>query len=320
MNSIKSQVVEQKNKKSFNRIFKISLTFALMAFALSMTPSNFQVIKPAMATALSSVSIIPASNIINERSTYDIFLKTATTGTIKTIQIDFPASFSLSFATKLIENSGIGSGSLSSTGTTLKYTVSSPVSVSSGKTIRLEISRIVATTAGSFTANIKTLDTGGVTIDGPTTSGAFAIKAIGSSDITDNSIVADDLSTNFMIRKTLNDDNSGSSNSWDPDGTHSGFFIPDSTSGDLRNDFVIANAEDVVSATHKAIGCPVTEILAQSFQILCSQVPPNGSVLNYMIITIPTPHPASSSASIQSTPSINLETVRAHDQIASEFP
>jgi hypothetical protein len=141
-------------KKNVSKIFKTALVLVLVVFAFTMSsPSSyFQVIKPAMAAGLTSVSVVPASNIINEKSTYDFFFKTATTGTIKTIQIDFSSAFTLSNA-KLVEKSGIGSGSLSISGTSLKYTVSGPVSVPSGTDIRLEIGRIVATAAGSFTVS-----------------------------------------------------------------------------------------------------------------------------------------------------------------------
>lgn len=90
-----------------------------------------------------------------------IFLRTGTTtGIIMNVQMTFPSSFDVSSATKLIESEGIGSGSLSNpSGSTLVYTVSSPVSVSAVTTIRLEIARIAATAVSSFTVCIQTLNT-----------------------------------------------------------------------------------------------------------------------------------------------------------------
>lgn len=125
-----------------------------MLFVLTMTPASsfLQIIRPAEAAALTHLLVLPTSNIVNERATYDILLRTATTGTIKTIQIDFPLGFDLAVATRLIERSGIGSGSLSvinnpdvAGAKSLRYTVSSAVSIPAGTDIRLEIARIIAT-------------------------------------------------------------------------------------------------------------------------------------------------------------------------------
>jgi hypothetical protein len=89
MKSIKSEGLDPKNKA---KIIKITLTQVLVAFVLAMSPdpSYIGFIEEAEAAGLTGLSVLPASNIVNERETYDIFLKTATTGTIKTIQIDFP--------------------------------------------------------------------------------------------------------------------------------------------------------------------------------------------------------------------------------------
>ena len=107
--------------KDSSKVFKISLSLALMVLVFTMTPGSslFNILKPVSAAALTGASL-PASNVINERATYDIFLTTKTTGTIKIIQIDFPSSFNLA-SFRLIEKSGIGPGSLSFSGSTLKY-------------------------------------------------------------------------------------------------------------------------------------------------------------------------------------------------------
>ena len=114
MNSNKSQGLKPKKEKT-SKIFRTSLALTLVVFAFTMSsPSSlFQIIKPAEAATLTSVFIIPTNNIVNTKTTYDIFFKTATTGTIKFIHMTFPSGFDVSAATKLIERSGIGSGSLS---------------------------------------------------------------------------------------------------------------------------------------------------------------------------------------------------------------
>jgi hypothetical protein len=167
-------------------------------------------------------------------------------------------------------------------GTSLKYTVSSPVSVPAGTTIRLEIARIIATAAGSFTVSIKTLDTGGGTIDGPTTTGSFIIK----------SITGNDISKSFMVRKTLNDDTAGHAHGWNRDGMTRFFTISDSDADKFTID----------------CGTSLNELL----------------MLHYMIITLPSQVVTSSlsvsSSSPSSAHSSQYESLRAHDQIASEFP
>jgi len=105
MYSIKSADIGRKKKNVSKRIFKTSFTLLLIVFAFTMASlsSFFQIIKPAEAAGLTSLSVVPTTGIVNQRTTYDIFLKTATTATIKTIEMTFPPSFDLTFATKLIE-------------------------------------------------------------------------------------------------------------------------------------------------------------------------------------------------------------------------
>jgi len=210
-------------------IFKISLCLTLMVFVLTMTPTStfLQITKQAAAAPLTKVSVTPDSNVKNERATYNFFLTTGTTGTIKTIEITFPSSFDLADI-RFIERSGIGTGTLSVVGSTIKYTVTSAVSVAAGSNIKLVIGRIIATGEGSHTVSIKTLTSGGGTIDGPTTSSSFVIKAISSADILDNTITSSDIADNtitgneispgFMVRKTVSDDDAGHAVGWDPNG------------------------------------------------------------------------------------------------------
>ena len=221
-----------KNKKTYGITFEIPLTFAfaiviLLLLTTSPITSSRQLIKLAEATSLTNVNIIPSNNIVNTRSTYDIWFTTATTATIKTIEMDFPSTFDVRFTfspnPKLIERSGIGSGSLSNGGPSdasskLVYTVDSPVSVSAGTKIRFEIGRIDnSQVANTFTVSFTTKNTGGNIIDGPTSSSSFVIKAIEGGDI----------DPNFMIRKTLRDDAVGHSLGWNPDGSTTDFTIID---------------------------------------------------------------------------------------------
>lgn len=314
MNSIKGEGLELKKKKAPRNILKISLSMAVMLFVINMDPdldpytSFFEFVKPAEAAPLTSVSVVPASGLKNQRTTYDIFLTTATTGTIKTVDMTFPSSFDLTQATKLIEREGIGSGSLSSSGSTLKYTVNNPVSVSAGTTIRLEIARIIAANAGSFTVNIKTTHPVGSTIDGSTTSGSFVIR----------SVFGQDVSTSFMKSKTLLDDTAGHARGWDPDGTKNSFTIDDPD--------VNLQSRIIVNLNSGLAVCNIGQIAQGGFfTVDCANNPANDNQLHYVIVNLPnqvitSPLSSTSSESSSSTSSSQYESLRAHDQIASEFP
>jgi len=317
MKSITSEGLEPKKVRASNRIFKTSLALALVVFAFTMSyPSSFfQFVKPAEAAGtLNGIAILPTNNIVNTRGTYDILFNTATTGTIKTITMSFPPGFDVSAATRWIERNGIGSGSLSSScfisGCDLKYTVTSPVSVPAGTTIRLEIPKIVnPNTAGSFKVAIST--EAQVILDGPTLSPSFPIK-----DITGN-----DISPTFMIRKTLHDDTAGNAKGWTPSGAQFAFEILDSdidkSSTGVDSTFVSIVVQDDTDPICAVTHIPLSSIPNPGFRIFCDKAPANGAQLHYEIHKLP-PHLIVSSASASA--SSQYESFRSHDQIASEFP
>ena len=319
MKSIVSKGLEPKKVKT-SKIFRTSLALTLIVFAFTMSsPSSyFQIVKPAEAAGtLTSIAIFPADNIVNSRTTYDIMFKTATTGTIKAIHMTFPNSFDVSAANKYIERSGIGPGSLSAPSCSisnceLKYTVSSPVSVPAGTTIRLEIGKIInSATAGSFKVGIST--EAQVILDGPTQSPSFPIK-----DITGN-----DVSPTFMIRKTLHDDTVGNGKGWTPSGAQFAFEILDSdlfTLGTTIDSMFVSivvqdDTDPICTVTH--IG--LSSIPNPGFRIFCDKAPANNAQLHYVITKLP-PHLLISSASASASASSQYESLRSHDQIASEFP
>jgi hypothetical protein len=328
----------QKNR--FRNMF-IPLSLALVILVVSTSPfSSLQFLKEARAAGLTNVSVIPASNIINERATYDISLKTATTGTVKTIEMTFPPSFDLTAATRYIEKSGIRSGSLSSSGSTLKYTVDSPESVPAGTNIRLEIARIVAGAEGSFTISIRTLKTGSSgTLDGPTDSGVFTIKSIGtndildnkvsSSDIQDSSITGSDISTAFMIQKTLHDDTIGNTRGWNPDGFKKAFAIADPDISSAPNSQFVS----MMVRSENAVFCSAAGADTGLFVVYCNSAPQNSADINYIITKLPS-HDVTSSlsaSSSESTPSSvssyphtpalpDVDSINRQDETSSEFP
>ena len=113
MKSIKD-IGSHKNKIG-NKLIPLSLALAILVVS-TFPISSLQIVKPAMAAGLSGVRIVPMSNLATMQTTYDIFFTTATTGTINTVEMNFGSPFNIASATRLIENSGIGSGSLSVAG------------------------------------------------------------------------------------------------------------------------------------------------------------------------------------------------------------
>ena len=291
LNSIKSEGLEPKKDRTSKRI-KVSLSLTLIVFVFTMSPTPlFPNLNTVSAAALTGVSATPTSNVVNERATYDLFLTTNTAATIKKIEITFPSSFDLS-QIRLIERSNIGTGSLSVAGSTLTYTLNTAESVSAGKTIRLEIGRIIATADGSFTVSIKTLNTSGGTIDGPTTSGSFVIK----------SIVGEDVSPSFMIRKTLLDDAAGHAQGWDPNGVQFFRVITDSDiTAPLDSTFVSVMIRGSANAV-----CDVTDTAIGSFSVNClgGAAPAENAQLHYEISKLPS-HVVTSSLSATASSTIS---------------
>ena len=341
MKSTVSEGFEPKNGK-MSKILKTSLALVLIVFAFTMSsPSSFfQIVKPVMAAGtITSIAIMPSNNIVSTRTTYEVMFKTATTGTIKTIHMTFPNDFDLSAATRIIEKSGIGAGSLSLScsisSCDLKYIVSSPVSVPAGTSIRLEIGRIInSDTAGSFKVGIST--EAQVTLDGPTQSPSFPIKAIGSDDIADNSIKSNDVSPSFMKKIRLFDDASGHTHGWDPDNTKNQFDITGISGVSVLTSAVVAQPEQVGS---------ICSAIADNggFHVKCDVNIQNDKILDFTVINSPPVDEnliTSSSSAMQFSPSQDTgsqdtgsqdtgsqdtgsqdtKSINTLDDIASEFP
>jgi hypothetical protein len=338
METMISQVT--KNQKTTN-ILKISLTLALIAFAFSTSPTSyFGVIKTATAAGtLTSVSFVPSSNLATMMSTYDISFRTGTTGTIQTIEILFPnGQFNVASATRYLETTGIGSGSISVTNnpasdSIITYTVNNPERIPAGTPIRLEIPRIIANVAGNFQATITTKNTHGGIIDGPTLSSKFLISDVGTTAIADNSITGQDLSTSFTIRKTLHDDAIGHAHGWNPDTSTRAYAISDSDiSGESSSEFV-----SVMVRSGNPAFCAAATGDTGLFGVYCDSPPGNSSELDYIITKLPAHDDVASSlsASSESTPSSaspslsssphtsalpDIASFNRQDDIASEFP
>lgn len=363
MYSIKSADIGRKKKNVSIRIFKSSLALVLIVFAFTMSSQSsiFQIIKPAEAAGtLTTVSLVPSSNLVTTMTTYDISFRTGTIGTIKTIEIHFPdGKFDVGSATRYLEKRGIGPGSISvtnnpETDSIITYTVKNPERVPAGTFIRLEIPRIIANDAGNFQATIITKRTDGSIIDGPTLSNKFLISDVGttgiadnsitgskitdnsvtSSKIADNSITGQDLSTGFTIRKTLHDDAIGNAHGWNPDTSTRAFAILDSDiSGSSNSEFV-----SVMVRSGNPVFCAAASGDTGVFGVYCDSSPGNSAELDYIITKLPAHDDVTSSISgsmfestLSSTsPSLSssshksalpdIESFNRRDDSASEFP
>ncbi len=100
---------------------------------------------------------------------YSYSFTTATAGTIKTITFAVSGS-GLAGTPTIGRNFGIGAGTVSRSGQTITYTVTSPVSVSAGVPVYLEFAGLAnSSTATSYTTTITTQTSAPATIDSGTT-------------------------------------------------------------------------------------------------------------------------------------------------------
>jgi len=132
----------------------------------------------AQAAALTNVNWSVTNNQVSATSvTYSYNFKTATTGTIKTITFAVSGA-GLAGTPAIVKNYGIGAGSVSRSGQTITYTVTSAVSVSSGIPIYVEFSGLTnSSTAGSYTTSITTQTSAPATIDGATASNSVTLAS-----------------------------------------------------------------------------------------------------------------------------------------------
>lgn len=120
----------------------------------------------AYAASLTNTLASPSNNIYNKGAQYMVKFTTATTGTITSIDIVFPPEFKVSQADGVIPYN-IGPGTLTNSGSggvtpTVTYTVTNPVSVSSGTPITLFLAKFTNTSdPGSYTLSYTVHYSGG---------------------------------------------------------------------------------------------------------------------------------------------------------------
>lgn len=140
--------------------------------------------------------VLQSNNIANTQASYDITFRTGLTQTLKTIELSFPAGTNLINAL-LLEASGVGPGTLSKSGQTLTYTISTPVSVTASTVIRLEFGNVYNPISPGNMPGIKvvTKDTTGTQVDAVIVSNGYLIRQIGSNDLADNSVTTNQFSS-----------------------------------------------------------------------------------------------------------------------------
>ena len=148
------------------------LIFGVIAAALAIGAPAAQ------AAALTNVNWSVSNNQVSATNvTYSYSFKTATTGIIGKITFTVSGA-GLAGTPAINKNYGIGAGTVARSGQTITYTVTSPVSVSSGIPIYIEFTGLSnSSTAGSYTTSITTQTSVSVTIDGPTTSNSVTLAA-----------------------------------------------------------------------------------------------------------------------------------------------
>jgi hypothetical protein len=244
---------------------------------------------------LTGVSARQTNNIVGAQSYYDVLFTTSTTGTIKFIDIAFPAGILIGSAPLLVEREGIGAGTaVKTSATVIRYTVTSAVSVPAGTQIRLEFFNIVNPTAPSvgYKVTVITRTAGGTTIDGPTLSNSLNMKQINTVQIADGAITSTKPAESLMKRVTLIDDPAGHALGWDPGfgpEPPNMFTISEpAISSDIDNSFLIVEARDPDPGEFDNV-CLVRDRdhLAKEFTIICNVAPDDGSELHYVVGNLP---------------------------------
>jgi hypothetical protein len=251
------------------------------------------------AGALTNVFALPADNLFSTKTYYTIAFTTATAGALKEIEVIFPAGFKVAGA-KLLEVQGIGAGSLSVSGQTVKYTLSSAVSVPASAAIKIFIADITNAATNSNQVTVTTKAFSGpnmVVLDGPTNSAAFTLiqvsntmlasnavtrakisaNSVDSSKIGDGTLVRADMSATF-IKKNVVADCDTCSDGWIPDGSLRVFYKIIDTA--VVDSSVVALTTD----TFAPDSCAAFIIEPGSFNVACKDPVINGAKLNYVVI------------------------------------
>jgi hypothetical protein len=287
----------------------------------SSSPSNVSPMDSDFTTqaALSSLTARPTNNIVNTNSFYDVVFLTATSGTIKTIQVTFPAGTTIPSTAFFNEAEGIGPGTASKSGQTITYTVTNAVNVPAGTKIRLEFANInnPLSPSANYKVTVTTRNAASTPIDGPTPSTAYTMKQIGANVIADNAITSSKLGTfsvtgpkldtgsvstskleeqavtapkiaeSFMKNVAVFDTPAGHAVGWNPDGVATTFTISEPA---ITCDLSVCTFLSifVVSSVNHFCNIIGADAFTQDFTISCSSAPADSSdSLHYVVENLP---------------------------------
>ncbi|HET9076766.1 MAG TPA: hypothetical protein VFN68_07530 [Acidimicrobiales bacterium] len=123
----------------------------------------------AVAATMTNASWSVSNNQVGATGVqYTYNFTTATATTIDSITETVPTG--TAGAPSVVQTVGIGAGTIALSGTTLTYTVTTPVSVAAGIPIELAVGGLTnTTTAGSYTSTVTTLTTASAAVDTVTT-------------------------------------------------------------------------------------------------------------------------------------------------------
>lgn len=255
------------------------------------------------AGALTNVFAMPANNIHNARTYYTVAFTTATTASIKTVDMTFPTGFDVSSA-RLIQVQNLGAGSLTVAGQVVKYTVTTPVSVAAPKAIKIMIGDV---TNPAFILNgpanqvsVVTRAISGpnqVIVDGPTNSATFpliqvsgamiganaitgaklATSAVDASKVQDGSLTRADMSA-ASLKKNVISDCANCVDGWNPGGNSKLFtniIEPAVVRTSAVSVTIDASTPNTCSAYITAVG---------KFNVSCEVPVSDGAKLNYVVV------------------------------------
>src|SRR3989441_3774457 len=186
--------------KDARRVLLILVVASLVPCIAFLSPTASTLPSAYAAGVLTGISVMPSDQTVKQASYFTVQFTTATTGVIHTIKVTYPTGFVMG-GTKLIEVSGIGSGSLTVGGQTLTYTVGTPVSVPAGTKIKLMFGNIIN---GATTSNTVAIQTNNASpIDSGT--GSFTLTQITNSMIAASAVSNSKLATNSVSSSKITD-------------------------------------------------------------------------------------------------------------------
>jgi len=159
--------------------------------------------------ALTTTAVaLQSNNIVGTKAAYDIIFKTVSSGSIKTVLILFMKDTDVT-GSIIPEVKGLGPGSTSPGPQAgvfrfLIYTVNTPVTISAGREIKLQVWNITnpSVSYDRYMILIYTIDANGNTID-QAMSNAYPMKQIQSADIENNAIVSGKIGIDAVTAKEI---------------------------------------------------------------------------------------------------------------------